>query len=407
MRYVIQALDLQEALREILSQIEPLGRVERLPLDALNGRVAAAGIRAPVSLPPFASSAMDGYACRAVDLNDGARLVRIGESMAGHPFAGRIGQGECVRITTGAAVPDTADTVVIQENTTIEGDRVSILETPAPGANIRQIGHDVKAGEVITQRGQRLNPMDVGWVSACGVADAEVFRLPRVAVFSTGDELTVPGQPLSPGRIYDSNRIAVSSLLATLPAAVTDLGILPDDPERIRTALQDASASHDLLLTSGGVSVGDADYLKEVVESLGALTLWRMNLKPGKPLAFGQVAGTPFLGLPGNPVSTIVTFLLVARPVVLRLAGTDADEVFSLEVRLDGQLRHNPGREEFQRGVMQRMNGERRVRVSGDQSSNRLATFSGADCLIRIPKDSGNLEDGEMVEVIPFHGLLG
>lgn len=381
--------------------------MERLPLDALNGRVAAAGIRAPVSLPPFASSAMDGYACRAVDLNDGARLVRIGESMAGHPFAGRIGQGECVRITTGAAVPDTADTVVIQENTTIEGDRVSILETPAPGANIRQIGHDVKAGEVITQRGQRLNPMDVGWVSACGVADAEVFRLPRVAVFSTGDELTVPGQPLSPGRIYDSNRIAVSSLLATLPAAVTDLGILPDDPERIRTALQDASASHDLLLTSGGVSVGDADYLKEVVESLGALTLWRMNLKPGKPLAFGQVAGTPFLGLPGNPVSTIVTFLLVARPVVLRLAGTDADEVFSLEVRLDGQLRHNPGREEFQRGVMQRMNGERRVRVSGDQSSNRLATFSGADCLIRIPKDSGNLEDGEMVEVIPFHGLLG
>ncbi len=376
-------------------------------MSALNGRVAAADIRAPVNLPPFPSSAMDGYACRARDLAEKSHLQRVGESMAGHPFEGSIGPGECVRITTGAAVPDGLDTVVIQENTRVEDDRIEILEAPAAGANVRATGHDVKTGEVVIRQGQRLNPMDVGWIAACGIADAVVVELPRIAVFSTGDELVMPGEALNAGQIFDSNRIAVSALLSALPARVTDLGILPDDPDRIRTALLHAAAEHDLLLTSGGVSVGDADYLKEVVDSIGSLDLWRMNLKPGKPIAYGRVAETPFLGLPGNPVSTIVTFLLVARPVVLSLAGTEPEAPFSTTALLEGSLRHNPGREEFQRGVMRMVAGERHVRVSGDQSSNRLATFSGADCLIRIPKSSVDLPEGAAVEVLPFHGLLG
>ena len=375
-------------------------------MHALNGRIAAGDIQAPVNLPPFPSSAMDGYACRGRDLDSHTRLHRIGESMAGHPFSGRLNAGECVRITTGAAVPDSADTVIIQENTSVEGDSIRILEAPAPGANIRAVGHDVRTGETVVHAGQRLNPMDVGWIAACGVEEASVIELPRVAVFSTGDELILPGQALRPGQIYDSNRVAVAALLAALPARVTDLGILPDEPDRIEAALLNAADGHDLLLTSGGVSVGDADYLKEVVESTGSLDLWRMNLKPGKPLAFGRVADTPFLGLPGNPVSTIVTFLLVARPVVLRLGGTDPGERFSTTARLEGGLRHNPGREEFQRGVMRVVDGERCVEVCGDQSSNRLATFSGADCLIRIPKETGDLEEGASVEILPFHGLL-
>jgi molybdopterin molybdotransferase len=248
--------------------------------------------------------------------------------------------------------------------------------------------------------------MAVGWIAACGITEVDVVGLPRVAVFSTGDELASPGTPLHKGQIYDSNRFAVAALLEALPARVTNLGILPDQPNAIEEALSAAARSHDLLLTSGGVSVGDADYVKEVVDSLGALELWRMNMKPGKPLAFGRVADALFLGLPGNPVSTIVTFLLIARPLILRLAGTEPSEPLSITAELEGPLRHNPGREEYQRGVMRVERGKRKVRVSGDQSSNRMATFSGADCLIRISKHSEDLPSGTEVEVLPFQGLL-
>lgn len=350
---------------------------------------------------------MDGYACREEDLADGATLALAGESLAGHPFAGTLSTGECVRITTGAAVPDSADTVVIQENTTVTGNEVRLVTAPAPGANIRTIGHDVRKGDLVVRRGQLLNAMDLGWVAACGVPVVEVFRLPKVAVFSTGDELVAPGGELTDGQIFDSNRFAVAALLGHLPAEVTDLGILKDDPATIEASLAEAARTHDLLLTSGGVSVGDADYVKEVIDRLGELTLWRLNLKPGKPLAFGHAAGKRFLGLPGNPVSTIVTFLLVARPVVLKLAGAEQRPPLMQSAKLKEPIRHNPGREEYQRGIMVDEADGTWVQVSGDQSSNRLATFSGADCLIRIPKASADLDAGAIVDVLPFYGLLG
>jgi len=350
---------------------------------------------------------MDGYACRADDLDGKTRLRRIGESLAGHPFEARVSAGECIRITTGAAVPDSTDTVVIQENTIIDGETVTILDTAAAGANIRARGHDVRRGETVVHRGQRLNAMDVGWIAACGISHIDVYELPRVAVFSTGDELIEPGQALGSGQIFDSNRRTLAALLEALPVRVTNLGILPDNPALIESALKEAAADHDLLLTSGGVSVGDADYVKEIVSSLGALELWRMNLKPGKPLAYGRVGSTPFLGLPGNPVSTVVTFLLIGRPLLLRMAGTRPVAPLTETAILDAPLRHSPGREEYQRGIMRLENGDRHVEVSGDQSSNRMATFSGADCLIRIPKETGDLPTGSAVEVLPFYGLLG
>lgn len=350
---------------------------------------------------------MDGYACRHDDLAPGVQLTLVGESLAGHPFSGSLNAGECIRITTGAPVPEHADTVVIQENTALNGNRLSLTETPAAGANIRAVGHDVRQGDPIARRGQLLNPMDLGWMAACGVPSVHVFRLPRIAVFSTGDELVEPGGDLKAGQIFDSNRFAVAALLCSLPAEVTDLGILPDEPQAIEKALSEAAGRHDLLLTSGGVSVGDADYVKEVVASLGALTLWRMNLKPGKPLAFGRVSNVPFLGLPGNPVSTIVTFLLIARPLIMKLAGATAHAPLIQQATLAGDIRHSSGREEYQRGVLSTEDGVARVEVTGDQSSNRMATFHGANCLIRIPKQAENLVAGSKVDVLPFYGLLG
>ncbi len=375
-------------------------------MHALNRRVAAEDVAAPVSLPPFHSSAMDGYACRHAGLAPGAALELVGESLAGHPFQGSLDEGQCIRITTGAAVPDSADTVVIQENTQPGDHRITLIDVPEAGANIRAVGHDVRQGDLIARRGQLLNPMDLGWIAACGVHAINTFRLPRVAVFSTGDELVEPGSDLHSGQIFDSNRFAIAALLEHLPAEVTNLGILPDEPTAIEQALSEAARSNDLLLTSGGVSVGDADYVKEVVDALGALTLWRMNLKPGKPLAFGHVKTVPFLGLPGNPVSTIVTFLLIARPLIFKLAGTHPQPPLLQSATLATTLKHNPGREEYQRGILSLEGGSARVEVTGDQSSNRLATFHGANCLIRIPKEAHDVPAGSMVEVLPFYGLM-
>ncbi|MCB1685955.1 MAG: molybdopterin molybdotransferase MoeA [Pseudomonadales bacterium] len=350
---------------------------------------------------------MDGYALRASSRSAAGpfHLEIVGSSLAGHPFEGTIADGQCVRITTGAPLPHDADAVVIQENCVRSGDRLLVNVSVAAGEHVREVGNDIHQGDNLLLSGQLINAFDVGWLAACGIERIKVFRRVRVAVFSTGDELQEPGTPLQRGRIFDSNRMTLLQLLRELPVRCEDLGILPDDPQHLRTTLSRAARDNDLILTSGGVSVGDADHVREVVAAIGRIDFWRLNLKPGKPLAFGRINDAIFLGLPGNPVSTIVTYLLVAQPALRLLAGAGAAPVFRYQARLKHRLHHQPGREEYQRGYLVQETRELTVGVRGDQSSNRLGSFSGADCLIRIPAETADLEPGELVEVLPFRGI--
>ena len=313
-RYVIQAVDLSKALQQILDRANSVASTEEVELTDGLGRVLHEPVIAPLDLPPFANSAMDGYALASKDIHGKPpyRLTLRGQSLAGHPFNGSIDANECIRITTGAPLPDSTDSVVIQENCQRDGDQIIILTEITSGQNIRSTGHDVRKNQVVAAPGKRLNPFDIGALSACGVTTLSVTARPTVAVFSTGDELVAPGRRLDGGQIFDANRFALLALLERLPVTVEDLGIVPDDFNAIRTVLKRAANHSDLLLTSGGVSVGDADYLRDVVEEIGTIELWRLNLKPGKPLAFGVIGDALFLGLPGNPVSAIVTYLLVA-----------------------------------------------------------------------------------------------
>ena len=382
--------------------------MESVPLADAGMRIAAQDVHARVSLPPFRSSAMDGYAVssKSYDGKPPFDTFVTGESFAGRPYLGSIDPKSCIRIFTGAVIPDGLDTVVIQEDCEKLADGIRIGVPVNRDDNVRAMGHDIRKGEVIIQRGQLMTPFAIGWLAACGHTEVDVVARPTVAIFSTGDELREPGSTLEAGQIYESNRHLMSALLARLPVEIIDLGTLPDDRAATKQALQAASLQADVLLTSGGVSVGDADYVTAVVRDVGELEIWRLNIKPGKPLAYGRVGDCLFFGLPGNPVSTIVTFLLIARPALMRLCGARQWETARQIAVVSEQIRHKPGREEFQRGIVTNSEHGASVRTTGDQSSNRLASFANANCLIRIPKHAGNLAAGTEVTVLPFFGLV-
>ena len=396
-------LDLDEALNSILQHVRAPNGTELVSLDRALRRVTATPVGAHTDLPPFRASAMDGYAYLwSANLDS---LTLIGQSLAGHPFTDAVERGQCVRIMTGAALPAATDTVVIQENCTVHDNQISVATPPAAGANVRNVGHDVQQNQIVLPKGKTITAFDVGTLAACGIAEVDVFTRPRVGVFSTGDELQVPGSALAYGNIFDSNRYAVVELLADLPVEVDNLGVLPDDATAISQALLAASARCDVLLTSGGVSVGDADHVKNTLEAIGTLNFWRLNLKPGKPLAFGEIGDCLFFGLPGNPVSTIVTLLMIAKPAIAQLCGTTPTPPLTFRCELRDTIIHRAGREEYQRGVVSNDHPHPTVNTTGDQSSNRMSSFTHANCLIRIPKDCDDLLQGSSVDVLPLYGL--
>ncbi|MCC6467327.1 MAG: molybdopterin molybdotransferase MoeA [Alphaproteobacteria bacterium] len=396
-------------------RLTPVTEPERVGLMQASGRILAEDVVAGADVPPHDNSAVDGYAVHFDDLRpDGeTRLpvlpVRVA---AGHPVAGGVPRGRALRIFTGAVMPPGPDTVMMQEDCAVEhgpngangaDETVVIRPGIARGANRRRAGEDVRAGSVVLKRGTRLRPQDIGMAASVGRVDLAVYRPLRVALFSTGDELREPGTALTPGTIYDSNRYTLAALLSGLGCAVSDLGILADRAEAVREALARAAGAHDLIVTSGGVSVGDEDHVKTAVEALGSLHVWRLAIKPGRPAALGQVGRTPFLGLPGNPVAVMVTFYGLARALVLTLAGAVADDPHRFRVRAGFAHKKKAERREFLRARLERDgDGALVARRFPRDGAGILSSMVESDGLVELPEDLTRLEAGTMVDFLPF-----
>jgi molybdopterin molybdotransferase len=397
-------MPLAEARARIVDAITPIAETERVALPEALHRVLAQQVIAGVDVPGADNSSMDGYGYRAADAEaDGVRLSVVGESLAGHPFEGRIGSGECVRIMTGAVVPDGVDTVVMQENTRSEaaGESVVIDKRPALGSNIRAAGEDLRAGAPVLEPGHYLRPSDVAVLASVGVDKVSVVRRPRVAFFSTGDELRPIDGPIAPGEVYDSNRYGLAALLSELGMEGVDLGVVGDSPAALRAAFEKAGA-YDAVVTSGGVSVGAADFVLDVLGEQGTVDFWRVAIKPGKPLAFGTIGKARFFGLPGNPVSTAVTFIQLVRPALVRLAGGTPAEPIRFALPTLADLRKSPGRENFLRARLVSHEGRAAVAPIDHQGSGVMRSMSRADCFIVLPAAQNDVPAGEIVPVEPF-----
>ena len=404
-----QSITPDQARERIRAAVRPLDDAETVPLAAALDRVLARDRTAAIDVPGAANSAMDGYAVRGADLPAAeTALELIGEAYAGRPFAGAVGPGQCVRIMTGAVMPAGADTVVVQERARARDDgRIGIGAGERPGQNVRAAGEDIAAGSVLLPRGRRLGPAELGLLASVGAAEIEVVRRPRAAFFATGDELRAVGEALAPGALYNSNSHTLGAMLRRLGVDGEDLGIVRDDPAATAAAFRAAAARADVVLTSGGVSVGAADHVRDALEELGEIRFWKVAVKPGRPLAFGRLGGAWFFGLPGNPVSVMVTFCQFVRPALLRLAGESGPPPLELRATAREPLRKRPGRVEYQRGIL-RADGDGALSVTpaGAQGSGILSSMSRANCFIVLPLESGRVAAGAAVTVVPFAGLL-
>jgi molybdopterin molybdotransferase len=390
--------------------LDPVTAVLRVPVRTALGRVLAEDVLSPVDVPAHRNSAMDGWAMRAADLapDRETTLQEIGASFAGRPFAGALGAGQCVRIMTGGVVPQGADTVVMQERAKAQGKSVTFVPGQKMGQNVREAGEDLRAGSVALARGRLVRPAELGLIASLGIGEVAVYRPLRVAFFSTGDELKSVGTALAEGEIYDSNRYTIHGMLARLGCEVLDMGVVRDDPKLLERAFREAAAAADVVITSGGVSVGEADFVKDLLGKLGQVVFWKIAMKPGRPLAYGKIGGAHFFGLPGNPVSVMVTFYQFVREALLALMGVNPVEpVPTFTAKCATRLKKAPGRTEFQRGVLAReADGTLAVRPTGEQGSGILKSMSDANCFIILGDDVGNVEAGATVEVQLLEGLV-
>ena len=404
-----RALSAAEARARMLAQVAPVAGREFVPLRSALGRILAAAIVAPHDVPAHDNSAMDGYAVRFDSLaGDGeTRLQVVGTAFAGSAFSGQVGKGQAVRIMTGAVLPAGADTVVVQEVARVAGDAVFVPAGQKAGQNTRRAGEDLARGAVALAAGKRLGPAELGLIASLGIAEVAVRRRLRVAFFSTGDELTSIGTPLAPGQIYDSNRYTVHALLTRLGADIIDLGVVPDVPEALEATLREAAGVADAIITTGGVSVGEADFIREILARLGEVKFWKLNIKPGRPMAFGKVGDAWLFGLPGNPVAVMVSYTQFALDALLRLSGLEPlPERPLLGVTAANAIRKQPGRREYLRGTVVAVDGRWQVKITGNQGSGVLRSMSEANCFVVLPEDCAGVQAGDSVAVELFDGLL-
>jgi molybdopterin molybdotransferase len=378
-------------------------QIERVPVARAAGRVLSEDIIAPIALPSFDNSAMDGYALRSADVREpGASLRLIGEQFAGRPADLRVDEGECVRITTGAPLPAGADAIVMKENARVDGDRIGLATPVAAGAHVRRAGEDVAVGDLLLHMGTRLTSVQASLAAAVGIAELPVARRPTVAVFTTGDELRPPGQAIEHGEVYDSNRSLLMNLLVGEGLEPVAWPILPDEPERMRALLRDAGDAFDVVITCGGVSAGEKDHLPGLVAELGRIHFWKVQMRPGLPLLFGAVGQAQFLGLPGNPVSVLATFLTLGRQLMRGLQGDAAPSV-SIRAVLSMPIVKSHERREFQRGKLEYGgDGVLRVAPHPATASHRLRGAADSDCLIVLPEGPQSLPEGALVEVLRY-----
>ncbi|MDD1626052.1 MAG: molybdopterin molybdotransferase MoeA [Methylococcaceae bacterium] len=400
-------LSINEALARIKDAIQPVAGSEKVVLKNALGRVLSESVLSPINIPHDRNAAMDGYAFSSQDINPDRpfTLSLAGTSWAGQPFKGHLQRGQCIRIFTGAVLPAQADSVVMQERVQSNGQTVLFPANSPSRQNIREVGEDVKQGNLLCAYSKKLNAIDLGLLASAGIYELTVKRTVKIAFFSTGDELTALGQPLESGKIYDSNRYILSGLLNDASYSVTDMGVISDNKRLLEDSFIKAAKNHDVIITTGGASVGEADYVKEILDLCGEVNFWKIAIKPGKPLAFGKIGSCCFFGLPGNPVAVLVTFQQIVAPALKRLSGVPDSKPLQLIATCTSALKKAPGRQEYQRGILtQDQNGEFYVASSGKQGSNILSSFSRANCYIVLPTECKGVQAGDKVRIELIQG---
>ena len=394
-------LSVDEALVQLLAGATPVTESEQVPTMAAAGRVLAKAQTSAMDVPPMDNSAMDGYAVRLADLGSAEKILRIAQRIPAGSVGKPLEAGTAARIFTGAPVPQGADAIVMQEFCEVEGQQVKVKKIPKPGEWIRLVGSDVRKGGVVLAAGKRLLPQDTGLAASVGIAALPVFRKLRLGLFFTGDELVMPGEPLAPGRIYNSNRFTLNGLAAAFGCEVRDYGIVPDDLAKTREVLRKAAQENDVIVTSGGVSVGDEDHVRPAVEAEGSLLMWRIAMKPGRPLAFGKVGRASFIGLPGNPVSSFVTFLIFVRPFLLKTQGISHVQPTAIEARADSDWLEPDARREFLRV---KWNAQGGLELYHTQDSAVMTSTAWADGLVDNPANTA-IRKGDKVRFLPYSEL--
>ncbi len=398
---------LESAMAQLFEMVKSQQQEQTVNLEDALGRILAQDQISTLDIPPKDNSAMDGFALKFSQGATGQKLNMVAKVFAGHPLTQIINNGECVRIMTGGQIPEGCDAVIMQENTSAEANIITINQTVQLGENIRSQGEDIKAGQSVLKAGRRLTSADIGLLASLGKQQICVYKKITAALISTGDELKKPGQELAAGQFYESNAFTVSAVLKRLDVEVIDFGIVPDDLAQLTDVFTQADQQADVVITSGGVSVGEADYTKIVLEKLGKIDFWKLAIKPGKPFAFGHLPNSYFFGLPGNPVSAMVTLHQLAVPLLRKIAGETAKLPLRLNAVTTQKIRKRPGRTDFQRGVYEvDATGQLKVSLNGAQGSGILSSMSGANCYIILQQERATVEVGEQVTIEPFDELL-